>query len=64
MSKNGTQIRIEVDRETDHEFSQWSDAEGRSKRRHVEILMRKLASLRKSHPEDLQRLGLVDRQCA
>jgi hypothetical protein len=61
MGAKRINVRIELDRETDTEISQWSDSEGRSKRRHLEILARKLASLRKTHPDDMQRLGLVDR---
>jgi hypothetical protein len=61
MAQKTVRIGIEVDRETDLEIQEWADAEERSKRRHLAILARKLATLRKSHPDDLQRLGLMDR---
>jgi hypothetical protein len=60
MAPKRTSIRVEVDRETDLEFSEWSGDEGRSKRRHLEIVLRKLARLRKSNPGELARLGLLD----
>lgn len=61
MGQKRINIRIEVDRETDLEIEEWSEIEGRSKRRHLEILARKLTALRKTNPDDLIRLGLIDR---
>lgn len=61
MARKGINLRIEVDRETDTEFSAWAESEGRSKRRHLAILTRKLTTLRKTSPDDLARLGLLDR---
>lgn len=61
MRRKGVNLRIEVDRQTDLEFSQWADSEGRSKRRHLAILARKLTALRKSDPDGLVRLGLLER---
>lgn len=52
-------IGVEVDRETDMEIERWSQEEGRSKRRHTAILVRRLTNLRKTHRQDLERLGLV-----
>ena len=60
MGQKLINIRVEVDRDTDHEFEKWSESEGRSKRRHAAILMRKLTSLRKTRPDDLVKLGLID----
>lgn len=61
MDQELINIRVEVDEETDLAVKRWAQAEGRSKRRHVAILVRKLTTLRKSHPDELQRLGLIDR---
>ncbi len=60
MAQKTVRIGIEVDRETDTEISEWSEEEGRSKRRHTAILVRRLAKLRKTNPDDLQRLGLLN----
>jgi hypothetical protein len=54
-------IKAEVDREIENDFSAWAEREGRSKQRHASILLRKLTSLKRSHPDELARLGLMDR---
>ena len=59
-SKQGT-IKAEVDREVELDFSDWAKREGRSKQRHASILLQKLTSLRKSCPDELIRVGLLDR---
>ena len=60
MAQKWINIRVQVDAETDLQFADWSENEGRSKRRHVSILLRKLARLRKSRPQELERLGLIE----
>jgi hypothetical protein len=64
MSTKTVSIRAEVDRETDQELENWSESEERSKRRHTSVLLRKLTVLRKTNPDDLQRLGLMERSLA
>lgn len=64
MQRDHVNLRIEVDRQTDLDFGAWADDEGRSKRRHLAILTRKLTALRKTNPDDLVRLGLLDRPLA
>ena len=59
MAHKMINIRVQVDRETDLELEEWSEREGRSKRRHLSILARRLAGLRKTNPDDLRRLGLM-----
>ena len=55
---------IELERETALSMKQWAEEEGRSTRRHVAVLMRKLVHLKKSQPDELRRLGLADRSAA
>lgn len=55
-------IRVELEPDTFNELEKWSDAEGKSKRRHVSILLRKLANLRKKNPAALAELGLLDHE--
>jgi hypothetical protein len=59
--RNVVSVRIELDRETDLAVSRWCSDESRSKRRHISVLLRKLANLRNTHPQELERLGLLDR---
>jgi len=59
MGQKMINIRVEIDRETDVDFDGWAEKEGRSKRRHAAILLRKLTGLMKTHPTDLERLGLA-----
>jgi hypothetical protein len=54
------ELRVEVERETDNRIKEWADDEGRSKTRHVGILMRRLAELRETRRGELERLGLLD----
>jgi hypothetical protein len=61
MAQKTVRIGAEIEREIDIEFSQWAETEERSKRRHAAVLIRKLTVLRKTHPDELQRLGLMDR---
>lgn len=56
-------IRVDLDPHTDLEIDSWSRTDGRSKRRHVAIVLRKLAILHKTEPAELERLlRLADRQ--
>ena len=54
------EFRVEVERDTDTRIRQWADDEGRSRTRHVGILMRRLADLRETRADELGRLGLLD----
>lgn len=60
MAQKTIGIGVDVDRETDDELDKWSKQEGRSKRRHVAVILRKISILRRTKPDELQRLGLVD----
>ena len=64
MRKRIVPVTVELETDVDHDVSDWAQTEGRSKRRHLSILARKLASLRKTNPDDLQRLGLMERPAA
>lgn len=57
--KHGT-IKAEVCKETEMDFSDWAHQEGRSKQRHASILLKKLTALRKTNPDELTRIGLMD----
>lgn len=58
--KDTTHVGAELDPDTDLELERWAKHEGRSKRRHLAVLARKLTTLRKTAPADLARLGLLD----
>ena len=60
MGQRLINIRLELDRDTDSEVEKWAKTEGKSKRRHLSILARKLTVLRRTNPADLARLGLLD----
>jgi hypothetical protein len=64
MATKTVRIGAEIDKETDVEFGRWAEREGRSKRRHLAILARKLTTLQKTRPDDLARLGLLDHSTA
>lgn len=64
MGQKTIKIGVEVDRETDETVEDWADDEGRSKRRHAAVLLRKLAKLKKTQPGELIKLGLLDRPAA
>lgn len=59
MAQKTVRIGVEIDRESDADFQKWADNEGRSKRRHAEILMRRLIEIFNSKPTELERLGLA-----
>lgn len=56
--------RVELDHDTDDTLEKWGELEGKSKRRHAAILIRKLIVLRETQPAELVRLGLIDRLLA
>jgi hypothetical protein len=59
MAQRTVRTGVELDRDTDADLEKWADSEGRSKRRHAAIVLRKLTGLLKTHPSDLERLGLT-----
>lgn len=59
MLQRTVKTGVELDRDTNTHFEEWAEEEGRSKRRHAAILLRKLTTLRKTRPGDLSRLGLM-----
>jgi hypothetical protein len=58
MAQDVIPIRVEVDRESDAELRTWSKIEGRSKRRHAAIVLRKVTQARKINPAALKAIGL------
>lgn len=58
-SENTVRVGAELDPDTDRALNKWSKDEGRSKRGHAAILLKRLARLRESAPDDLVRLGLL-----
>ena len=61
MATKTIRIGAEVEREVDMEFGEWAENEGRSKTRHLSILVRKLVGLAKQKPAALAELGLLDK---
>ena len=51
---------VELDRETHGRVTEWADREGRSTRRHLAIVLRKLVTLHRTNPAALASIGLVD----
>lgn len=64
MAQKTVRIGVEIDRESDVDFRKWAETEGRSKRRHAEVLMRRLIELFNSRPIELERLGLTTAKIA
>ena len=60
MAHETVATRVEIDEAADFDLKRWARAEGKSKRRHIAILCRKLTALTKTNAEDLVRLGLMD----
>ena len=60
MGQRIVNVRLELDRDTDSEVEKWARTEGKSKRRHLSILTRKLIVLRRTSPAELAKLGLLD----
>lgn len=52
-------IRANVDKQTELLLDKWGKEEGRSLQTHAGILLRRLAALAKSQPEELHKLGLL-----
>jgi hypothetical protein len=61
MAQETIQTRVELDESADLDLKKWARSEGRSKRNLMTILLRKLAALRKTDPDALASLGLLDR---
>jgi hypothetical protein len=59
MSQELVNIRVELDPQAAIDLNKWADREGRSKRRHAAVLLRRLTVLQKTNPNDLRRLGLM-----
>jgi hypothetical protein len=59
MSNRLVRIGVDIDTETNRRVERWAEAEGRSKRRHTEIVMRRIAELVEQQPAELARLGLI-----
>jgi hypothetical protein len=55
-------VKVKLEPRVAVEMKQWAESEGRSRTRHTEILLRKLAGLRETNPDDLIRLGLLDQR--
>lgn len=51
--------KVELDDETDKELREWAEEVERSKRRQISVLLRRLTTLRKSNPAELERLQLA-----
>lgn len=60
MRRETIKIGVEVDRETDATLRPWSREEGRSKRRHVAVVLKNVARLRKLLPDELQRMPATE----
>jgi hypothetical protein len=61
MAQRKIPTRMELAAPIDSELATWAELEERSKRRHAAILVRRLTELRRTNPDDLVRLGLLDR---
>jgi hypothetical protein len=62
MATSTINIRIAVPRDIDRTITRWAKLEKRSKRRHVGMLIEKLAELKRTNAGDLKRLGLLDQR--
>ena len=60
MAQAMVRIGVEIEKKSDADFSAWAQSDGRSKRQHARVLMRKLLQARQDRPDDLRRLGLLD----
>jgi len=59
MGRN-VETKVVLDPETDLDLKKWADEAERSKRRQIAILLRRLTTLRRTNPQDLQRLQLAN----
>lgn len=57
-------VKTELGKPAERELDVWAKLEGRSKQQHAAVLLRKLIAVRKSNPDALSSLGLLDRQLA
>ena len=60
MATKKVETKVKLDRETDLELQTWAEETERSKTRQMAVLMRRLVSLRKTNPEALRQLELVN----
>lgn len=60
MRRDSIKVGVELDRETDLVFRDWSKDEGRSKRRHLSIFARRGAQLRKIERTELLKMTSSD----
>lgn len=60
MRHETIKIGVEIDRETDTTLRPWSREEGRSKRRHVAVVVKNIARLRRLSQDELMRMPAVD----
>lgn len=60
MAKDSIKIGVDADRETDAELRKWANSEGRSKRRHAEVVLRRVAKIRRENPAKLKELGIAE----
>lgn len=60
MRRETIKIGVELDRETDTTLRPWAKSEGRSKRRHLGIVARNIAQLKRMSPDELMRMPVVD----
>lgn len=61
MRQRTVNLRLELSPEDNLAIEKWADHEERSKRRHAAVLLRKLTVLRKTQPDKLAELGLMEK---
>jgi len=59
MKSEMIRIGTEVDEQTALTFKAWGKEEGRSRKRHIAIVLRRIAVIRKERPEALKQIGLA-----
>jgi hypothetical protein len=59
VAKDVIKIGVLVDRETDLDLRKWSKSEGRSKRRHCEVVLKKVVRIFAQNPDALKQLGVT-----
>lgn len=60
MKSETVRIGTEVDEQTALTFKAWGKEEGRSRKRHIAIILRRLAVIKKERPEQLKAIGLAN----
>jgi hypothetical protein len=58
MARDGINIRVKADLETNAELQKWARDEGRSKRLHAAVMLRRLTRVRRENPGVLKEAGL------